>query len=313
MGGMRFSENFVLTGDDPNLNLIQMALAGATVGVLLAVAKPGPKGFSRRILFLLGAVAAVWVMMLPVSYPIWEMLPFLQKVQFPWRLGMLLDIGLPVLAGVAGAELSRRPERLPRILAGIGLVVLAAANLPLVYAGHFFLEPLADPGTVRVMEEALARRRDPGEYLPPWASQPASAGPKVTVLSGSAEIQVEAWRSRDIRLSVAASEPSELLVHQYYIPLWRAALPTGERLAVEPATENGLVKVSVPSGNHRIALRLVRAPAELWGLGSTLLGLAAWGLLFAVPSPRRFRRQPRFGGEADRTLAVTRAHPARNA
>lgn len=289
LGGMHFSKNFLLIGPDPNLMPIQIALTAATFAVLLPVALPGPDGHSRRVLALLGAVAAVWVMMLPTSYPVWKLLPFLQKIQFPWRFGILLDIVLATLAGAAAAGLYQKRRVLPALLATVGLLVITGANARLVYAGHYFQEPFAAPVTVEVMHEALKRRRDSGEYLPPWAKEAAPAGPQVEVMTGDAEVSVEEWRSRDIRLGVTAMEPAELLVHQYYIPLWRASLEDGRSLAVEVGGKHGLVKMTVPPGSHRISLQLARAPAELWGLLSSLIGLVGLALLYALSGSRFFR------------------------
>jgi hypothetical protein len=298
LGGLSFSANFLLTSADPNIKPIQVALAGATFGVLLPiVAATGPEGRSRQVVLLLAAVAAVWLMMLPASYLLWKVLPFLPKVQFPWRFGILLDMALAALAGVAAGQL-RSFGRRAALLAVTGLIAIAAANLHLVYAGHFFQEAFAAPTTVRGIEEALSERRDSREYLPPWTSRAAPAGPQIQILAGAADVRIEQWRSREIDLRVEARRPAELLVRQYYVPLWRAVLEDGSALDVGPDAAHGLVKVAVPSGTHRVSLRLVAAPAERWGVAASLAGLAGLGLLYALSASRRLPLSPHPVGAA---------------
>jgi hypothetical protein len=261
--------------------------------LLPIVAATVPEGRSRRVVLLLAAVAAVWLMMLPASYLLWKVLPFLQKVQFPWRFGILLDMALAALAGVAAAGQLRSFRRRAALLAVTGLVVIAAANLHLVYAGHFFQEAFAAPTTVRGIEEALSERRDSREYLPPWASRAAPAGPQIKILAGAADVRIEGWRSREIDLRIEARGPAELLVRQYYVPLWRAVLEDGSALQVGPDAAHGLVTVAVPSGTHRVSLRLVAAPAERWGVAASLAGLVGLGLLYALSASRRLPLAPR--------------------
>ncbi|MBA3518618.1 MAG: hypothetical protein H0T75_13485 [Rhizobiales bacterium] len=291
-GRSNFSANFVFSSTDPNIKPIQTALAAASCGVLFPIiALPGWQARSRRFPQLLAAVAGVWLMMSPLSLWAWQALPVLPKVQFPWRFGILLDLGLAALAGVAAAELFK--ERIGSRLAFcvIGGAIVLAANAYLIYAGHFFQAPFAHPTTLQAVNKALVQRRDATEYLPRWATERASSGPRIRILSGAAEFGVEEWRSREIVVRVEARRPTELLIHQYYLPLWEAVLEDGRKLVVEPATLQGLTKIAVESGSHLVTLRLAVSPGEKWGLLSSVAGLAGLGLIFAASTFRTPRQR----------------------
>jgi hypothetical protein len=292
LGGLNFRYNFLFMSGDPNMPPIQSGLVGATLAVLVPVFALSSPDTRSRLFWPIAAVGAVWIMMSPPSLWIWQVLPPLQKLQFPWRFGMLLDLSLAVLAGAAVAELvrNRKAPALRWCLAGA--IFIVAANGVLIHRGHYFQAPFADPSTVRAINEALAGLRDSGEYRSPWTEEPARAGPQVTVLSGDAAVTVEKWRSREISVRFEARQPAELLIRQYYLPLWEAVLDDGSVLSVAPATDQGLLKVTVPSGSHTVSLRLVPAPAEKWGGIVSLAGLLGAGLLFAGPMLARSRRRP---------------------
>lgn len=286
-----YSANFLVTSSDPNMLPILKALALASAAILLPAAALLNSTRRRLLLLLAGATAGIWFAMLPASGLFWEMLAPLQKVQFPWRFGILLDLALAALAGAAVKAALRRRDRLGLYACAAGGAGLVLANLPFLIAGPATQMPFMEAAAARLVREAIATRRDTAEYRPPTARKSAPPGPAVSVAAGSARVQVVHWRSREIALQVEARQPSIILIRHYHAPLWEAVADEGPRLPLGAAPESGLMQLSVSAGDYRVMLRLRFAPAERWGAVASMAGLIGLGLLSAMPALAGFARR----------------------
>lgn len=223
--------------------------------------------------------------MTPWSHWLWELLPTLQKIQFPWRFHVILTLST---AGLLASALGRWRDAGSWRRSGHIAIVLAA--------GLMCLAPYLHVWTLYDHKEMAPEFQDElhagGDYLrrvyARWTSPDllSAAGlqrmarelPRASVPSGTGRVSVLRWAPGDILLEVESGEDVDVLVAQFYYPTWRAETETGEVFPTKPSSPEGLVRIRTPAGAHRLRLHLPRGEEKL-GLAVTLLSLLALGVI----------------------------------
>jgi hypothetical protein len=283
-----------------NLGLLQWPLA--LIG-LLVLARPGSPGRSAATYFALMAALLV-LLVLPLSTPLWDRVPLMPFLQFPWRLLGPLAVCLAVLAGVAIAALERAvAPRWASWVAGVVLLLFLGLGMPLTYPAPW----PADFGPTDPAAIIQAERRGywlgttaTGDYLPisvlvipPPNDQlvesysrpgPVDRVNRVTLPAGTTVVQTVdrplAWTYR-----IDGDQPFVFRLFHFYFPGWTAIL-NGEPAIIEPAQPDGLMTIQVPPGSHTLTVRFGDTPPRTaaWVIsGLAFLLLVAAGVLY---SPR---------------------------
>jgi hypothetical protein len=295
---------------EPNDGLTKhiFAVLLATTGVFALLCGVLFRTQGRRALRALApwlfGVAFVWLMVSPLSIPLWEAFPPLKKIQFPFRFVIVADLALAVTIVLAVGAAAERRDR-------VSYLALAAATALLAVTGfigttRFFgirpvqnlLEPLAAESVIENTAAQVAAGFDPIElFMPVWVGVSAGefrdaigAVPRARIEPAEdGDAQVARWRPRDIVVDVETSTDTVLAVKQFYFPGWRATDESSdEELPVSPSEPLGLLLVEVPRGEHSIALRLEPLWQERAGYAVSALALAI--LLAMVYIDRRRRR-----------------------
>jgi hypothetical protein len=245
------------------LGLLLLAWAGAA----------DPRRTSLQCWGVVGVLA--FLMMLPVSQPLWWLLPPLQQVQFPWRCNLILT-----LATLAVVALATPAPGLWRY-GWWGLLLLTLAS-SLAYVKH---APLTQAPDKTVLDAEFDSKRSAreyrpsqvpkGEFTPTRLAWKEEFQPPIVTQQADVQWQVRHWQARHLELEVTAKAPARLLLHQYDYPGWQAWLDDSLPLAVS-ANHQGLIQVWVPAGHHRLTLRLAPRWPELAGYGVSLLAWLFW-------------------------------------
>ena len=269
----------------------------ALVATVAAYRRPAAE--RALILAFAAATALLLFLMMPLSAPLWELLPIASLVQFPWRLLALAAVALAVLSGLAIPAPGAR-ERDARVLL-LALVVLLgsyAYTLPQYTATPEHAEgPLLsiefelDYTDMRGMTAWTKEMPDTS----PLVEQYLSGADLVTaeVLDASASVEMIRAAGASDEVSVRSPAGTALRFYTYYFPGWRVYLD-GERLpdeALRPETVHGLITVDVPPGEHRVLLRWGDTPLRATGKALTLACLAIAIGLVATPSSLTLRRE----------------------
>ena len=292
--------------------LAALALATTPLGRRRAARLSQPPT-SRRALRLSNLTVGFGLLLALVCYsqsfdwalPLWERLPPLRAIQFPFRLLAPTVVGLALATGGA-LTLWLAPRRRAWVLISLVTVGLAIAGIggrtiPLnpelsrtvglapggLYTGTGEFVPKTAYWTTWHEDEArgfwLYERMFP---------EAAWLGGRVTVWHGTVAIRQltggSLWTSAEV--TVAGDEPAVLAFHQLAFAGWRAWVddhpvpatpaPWIETQAIQP----GFLLVEVPPGEHRVAIRFGPSGPRLAGAAITLLGclaLAAWALTAA--------------------------------
>ena len=232
-----------------------------------------------RALLLLAAAATV--MMLRVTFPLWQLLPKLRFVQFPWRWMSIVALAFAYFAAAAIARV-----RLQWLWAGALVAVL-------VFAATFFVRNTWwDADDIATLQDGVEKGQgfdgvdeydplgDDHYNLPAKAPQasilPSDETPQVVP---KAEIQVDLWTSEKRDVRVESAEPMRLALRLLNYPAWRVEV-NGAPVTPETAADFGQIIVPLPAGQSRVQAHFTRTWDRTLGGILSISGLLIAAVLF---------------------------------
>jgi len=278
----------------------------ASFAAAVAVLSAGVLGLTRPALDPRRPDAIVWaaiglvciLLMAGVVPHFWTAVPFVAKVQFPWRLLAVAEFAAVTAFAMAAGQMSRRR------MAVLSLVALVAALPGLaLLTGHSVRKIV---GTQAYWEKfqrgAGAHMPDASEYLPAgfppaFVDTVAGSGPWTLPAPGSASCEPAASLCRAATLDAAgttlvrvdARVPTTVTVSRFYFPDWRAQAAGGGSLPLRLGPPYQFLQFAAPAGASEILLYVGRTPAEQWGLACSTVSLVT---LLACAALRRRRGKP---------------------
>lgn len=210
------------------------------------------------------------------SRPIWEAVPALAFVQYPWRFLSLAVLAAALLAG--GAVTFSKKFALP--LAAVLLLALLVLNVK-------YFQPQSFNG-LKSWEYTAAEKvkwetsKISDEYLPKdfpvLTTRNDVAWQKLAVIGGEATVSNLNLKSQQYRFEVSAQTPAEILVNVAYFPGWQVWVNQKE---VAPTVVAGRVKLSFEPGDYQVVFKFTNTPVRtLANLISLVSLLALVGLCF---------------------------------
>jgi hypothetical protein len=306
-----------------NLGLPQWPLALlAVLGVLW-----GTRHMRRLAGFFLLCSLCLVVLMLGISAPIWEIVPGMAFLQFPWRLLGPAAAAISIAAAVGYATLARvwpsargegmRWERRGALLLALFICVTLLLALPAMFPPLWDAD-FGPTDPVAMIDFELAAiavgTTSTGDYLPTTVQvqphpEPAFlntyAGPdgvdkvnRATLPAGTVVETVSQGPTHN-RFRVESEKPFILRLFTFHFPGWRAAVD-GEDVPIELGRPEGFITVPVPAGAHTVEVRLGALGTPARAFGAFITSLSAAALLVIVwwrrPSPPvGLSRQPEPG------------------
>jgi hypothetical protein len=234
-------------------------------------------------------------MMLRVSDPLWDAVPLLAYLQFPWRLLGPTAALMGVLAGVTTDTILRLlPGSTARVLVAGFVLLVIASSFPLLQVQRWSGEAW-DTSAAGVLAEELRGRwlgttstadfvpatvevipRPTGQLLEDiFAGEPADRVNRATLPEGSVVIGEPITPLRT-RYHVSSPTPFPLRLYQFAFPGWTARL-NGAPVATEVGLPEGFFVVPLPAGDYIVEVALEATPVQrvAWILsGATLIVIA---------------------------------------
>ena len=241
------------------------------LGALLLLRVPG--GRSERLALLLLAAACL-VLCTRLSAPVWNAVPMLGFLQFPWKF-----LAPAALAGsvLFGWLVSQVPDRFRRQAAGAAVVTVLALGVGQAQPWQQITreEGFGTPAHVRDLTfRAIGSdiTHIYTSYIPRTAV--LQTAPRDRLADGEGMVV----KGRPGQLQVEAADGGRLRIHQFAFPGWRVWLD-GEPAKLATDDASGFLAVDLPAGQHRVRYEFgasrVRALAGMLSLASWL-GLFAW-------------------------------------
>ncbi len=275
----------------------------AILGCLTALRKPSGRQDSHRaiILFLAFGTAGFVFMATPASLWLWERLPLIRFVQFPWR--MIGRATLPA-ALLAGAVVPQLPPRFRRPFTGSMIALLVITALPYLYPATCPSAQFPQLADLYDYERATGKVGvDPmGSFFPRSVVQRPEASPMEAALrAGStarrfdlaslpagADLERESYGPNQASIDLNTPVGFRALYHTLYYPGWMVKID-GDTVPVEPTPQTGLISFAVPPGSHRLTIRWGWTPLRAGAAAVSLVALAGLIAVARASSPKSER------------------------
>lgn len=239
--------------------------------------------------FVLAGLGLIFLM-LSASTPIWERVPGLPYLQFPWRLLGPANLMLAVCAAGSTTLLPAGRWRNPALTAGLAAILLLA--LPVLYPPMWAPDfGGTAPGDIIQWEQhSLALgTTSTGDFVPvgaalvPMHPEPtlvesySRSGPvdkvnRATLPDGATVEIIEHGPLHDC-FAVSTPKKFVLRLYTFYFPGWRAYVD-GEEVEIEVAGPEGFITLRVPEGEHEVLVRFEDTPPRTAGWIISVVGLA---------------------------------------
>ncbi len=269
-------------GDGMSFGLGLAHLALLAVSLVLVWRLPGSRRARAHLGFFVGLLGVAAWLVTPSSAWLWDHLPLLPYLEFPWR--------ILILAAVATALICAFPLALvrePRLRRWLLLAVLGAlllTGLPHAQPEGYYEVSDAEfaPEVIASQGLAVTTAR---EYEPIWVkSPPPEPAPpsKLLVLEGRARILQSRLTSTHYRWQVEVASPARLRVATFYFPGWRLEVD-GQSRPLTVQNPYGLMDFVLGAGTHQVDVRFGSTPTRR---RAVVVSVGAWlllGLTMAAP------------------------------
>jgi hypothetical protein len=305
-------------------SLIAVAMAAVALGgLLVSWLRKGLQGERRWWIPLALIPFAVLFLQLPISLPVWNLLPKLRFLQFPWRWLLVLEAPMAIFfaAAVWPAASARRWRRV--VVAAVCAAVFLAVTAT---AGSVFFQPCDDEDAVTGMLATYRSGVGVGgtdEYQPPGADNSALAvglpaaclvtDPSTVLGKGTGEPDaVAVWQPTqgsceatfdaspvrvmnhtehfEVRADTAQVGFMILRLRRY--PAWRV-LVNGRPAGALPRRDDGLIAVPVPKGPVDVTADWTATSDAIAGRWLSGLSLVLLTALWSLERRFQFAKQSR--------------------
>jgi hypothetical protein len=248
--------------------------------------------------YLLAVSGALLWFMSPTATPLWEAIPPLGVIQFPWRMLALTGFTFSALAGLTVGCWPVEKMEQPGSLLVLGLVVLVGSA---AYIGAPLqpVEPWREDG--RAVFQFEREHPDMLGYTA-WVKEPFQSSPmskdyasegyqerhgvspsleRLAIIQGKGHVVSQVSRGSSFGGVVQIEQPAVVRIHIYYFPGWQVTLD-GAPVPYRLSGPHGLIEVDVGVGEHRLKARMGPTPPRSWGAALSwltillLLGLVTW-------------------------------------
>lgn len=247
------------------LGIVSIAMFIASLYLLI-----NKKNKNPLITFLVVLYIFIGFLMLKISLPIWQSVPYLDVIQFPWRLLSIIAFTTSLLCAYTLSTFNSKT--IP-----VAVVVIASVISTIIYTkpaiftdkGDFYYSTNEDSTTVR------------DEYLPLWVEEkPTSrANEKIVINTNDGEIKSQNIRPTKYEAQIDLKVPSTVFVNSIYFPTW-SVKSDGRQVPVAYDNKYGLINFQLPPGQHEVIINYTRTRLHLISEIISLLALGVTGAFF---------------------------------
>ena len=215
------------------------------------------------------------ILMIRWTVPLWNHLPELQYVQFPWRWLLCLNAAIAIVLTLA----------LQRWWLRVLVCAIAIGSVPIVW--HRIQPPWWDkvPDLQEMADNQSEGIGNDGtdEYVPVAADSydvDQNAPQAAYEGSGNAKIRIERWQAERRTIIAEVSAPGSLVLRLFNYPSWKVGV-NGSIVHTDSTEHTGLMIVPIEAGQNRVEIRFVEGwDRKAGALISTVALFCVVGLLF---------------------------------
>src|SRR3989344_248549 len=221
------------------------------------------------VLLSIGFILSVFLT-LEISRPIWEALPLVEFLQYPWRFLLIASFFASLLCGVIFLKLDRK----------IKYVVIISVVFLLI----FFNSRIFNPQTIfsrvaldytneKYLRWTISKISD--EYLPRDFVKPNNKDevPNAIIVPElcDSKIAIESLKTHSIRIITNQTDDTNFLINIAYFPAWKIFVDGKEKPF---KVLNSRISIHIPSGKHKIDLKFQETLLEKTSNAISLLGIS---------------------------------------
>ena len=245
------------------------------------------KIISLRVILFLAAFLLTVFMMLPVSLVVWEIIPFAGYVQYPWRFLVFSLFFISCLCGgiffIINQFIHIKYFRKGTIL----FLIIATVFLNVKYfqPQNFNFKNDKDYTDDKKIKWDISKISD--EYLPRYFPKPQTIEDialKNYSLTDDIIVKQSEFKSNFAKIDVSSVNQGQVVFNRAYFPGWYVVL---DQQQVKPEILNGIIKVSVPNGEHQITLYFDNTSVRFWG---NVISIISMAVIFFFCIKRSIRR-----------------------
>lgn len=257
--------------DDMSFHLGWPHLILAALGVLALLRR---RKIEQKIVFgFLGLSLAAGLFLTTFkSVFVWDSIPLMAYIQFPWRFLSLAAVILPLFAGASVLLIRRKNKRI--LFAGLCILLLVGVNLRY----HRPKELLDDPDGVYYTDPARIAEGMSG-ILPDYIPKTVKTLPKASLERVAGQdgwlpqnFKIVVSRTQEMLVTFQSGDPVPLVFKIFAFPGW-AVYDNGKRVEYTLDNDYGWMKVTIPAGEHAVAVRFEETPVRAWSDLASVFGV----------------------------------------
>lgn len=221
------------------------------------------------------------LLMLEISFPIWQSVPILQYQEFAWRLLFLIPVSSAFLASYFFFFIQNKLNKNLGIILGIFFIA------SLIYLNRNYARPESyyvwkNPFDNQIVLQGTETFRN--EHLPLWHSKDEETVPYIQyrVISGNAEIKPIEWKTNLHTFNINVLSYSIVADKTDYFPGWKVYIDNQEIQILDPYSKeaNGLIAFKLTPGNYKVEVKLEETNEEKTADLITIIALLLIPLIF---------------------------------
>jgi len=211
---------------------------------------------------------------LRISSFVWEVFPFIDKIQFPWRLLSVTVFSSTVLVALITEKIQKKAVSL--IIIGLAVIINFSYTFPRNFVDREEGFYSTNESTTTVQDE----------YMPKWVTKkPEQRAYQKIEVTDKAEIENKEIRNVSYKAGLNLKKETTVVVNTVYFPGWKV-ISNGQEISIKITDTSGLISFQLPKGMHEVIIEYKRTGIHL---ASELLSLTA--LILVSIQSFRWRKQ----------------------
>ncbi len=206
---------------------------------------------------------------------VWENIPFMQYIQYPWRFMNFIGLFISVIASYSVIKINKYSGKKGVVFIAVVITATIFTNLKLFNPKEY--NNFSDSYYTSKSHIRFDTSKISDEYLPSGFQTPKTyyelPSATVELLKSSGNIGVVEDHTGYLRASYEALSDGVVHVNYAYFPGWRAYV-NGESLPIVPTSKG--MNVSISKGSGVFEMKLFQTPVEILG---NIISIVAFLLL----------------------------------
>lgn len=212
----------------------------------------------------------ILILLLPISKVFWDLMPFKQLIQFPFRLISLIIVFAAFQSSFVIDKLKNRNQI---VTSAFFVVVIMVSAIP------FLLNIKYQDYPDTFYSTNLSTTTVKNEYMPKWVKVLPENYPISRVnINGNEKVEIISYSQRKINFKSVLNQEKEIFVNIIYYPGWEAYV-NGSSIVINYNNPKGLIGLNLNEGQNDVTVIFKETPVRLFADILTIIGFC---LIFVI-------------------------------